>query len=250
MARILRHESSLSRQRRALETELRRTPWLRPLVWTPALLVALFALLAHSLSVPARVALAVLPPLLAFGYEWRLREIAAESKFLEGGRSGERRLADRFADQLADDHLILNDLDLRIAHERFQIDHLILAPSGIWIVESKYWAGTLSGDVADRTWLQTRPRRPSVRVKSPLFQVLRQRDMFLALFNTGLPEEHVHALAVFTHPHVTLDISRNRDQALLIKAAIRLLNDRCFDPPVWTPEAMQALADRILATQS
>jgi hypothetical protein len=255
MAKILRHETTLGARRRALDRGLRSLPLQRLALY--GILLALLALLwlwpspspLPRRALTARAAATLLLAALAVGWEWHLREAAAEAVNLRAGERGEQALAARFADQLADDHLILNDLSFKIAHERFQIDHLILAPSGIWVVESKYWSGTLSGDASDHTWLQSRPHRPSVRVKSPVFQVRRQRDMFISLFNTGLPEDHIHALAVFTHPRVRLEISRNRNQALLVKDAIRLLNDACFDPPVWPPEAMQSLADRVLASQ-
>lgn len=256
MAKILRHETTLGARRRALDRDLRARP-----LWRLAVYGALAALLAllwlwpagkplDSRAIRNRAFATALLAAFAVGWEWHLREAAAEAVNLRAGERGEQALAARFADQLADDHLILNDLSFKIAHERFQIDHLILAPSGIWVVESKYWAGTLSGDVSDHSWLQTRSRGAPVRVKSPVFQVRRQRDMFRALFNTGLSEDHVRALAVFTHPRVTLQITRNDNQALLVKDAIRLLNDACFDPPVWPPEAMQSLASRILASQS
>jgi len=256
MARILRHETTLGARRRAIARDLRARPLQRLAVY--GVLAVLLVLVwfwpvrapRPRRAVAARAGATLFFAALAVGWEWHRRELAAEAVNLRAGERGEQALAARFADQLADDHLIINDLDLRIAHERFQIDHLILAPSGIWIVESKYWAGTLSGDVSDHQWLQRRPHRPAVRVKSPVLQVRRQRDMFVSLFNTGLPDDAVRALAVFTHPHVALEISRNHGQALRVADAIRLLNDHCFDTPVWTPEAMQALADRVIASQS
>ena len=256
MARILRHETTLGARRRALDRGLRSLPLQRIALY--GVLLALLALLwlwpspspLRGRALVSRAAASLFLAALAVGWEWHLREAAAEAVNLRAGERGEQALAARFADQLADDHLILNDLSFKIAHERFQIDHLILAPSGIWVVESKYWSGTLSGDASDHTWLQSRPRRPATRVKSPVLQVRRQRDMFISLFNTGLSEDHIRALAVFTHPRVRLEITRNRSQALLIKDAIRLLNDACFDPPVWSPDAIPSLASRIISSQS
>ena len=233
MAKILRHETTLGARRRALDRDLRARPLWRLAVY--GVLAALLALLwfyptrapRSGRAVFGRAAATALLAALAVGWEWHRRELAAEAVNLRAGERGEQALAARFADQLADDHLILNDLSFRIAHERFQIDHLILAPSGIWVVESKYWSGTLSGDVSDHSWIQSRPHRPDARVKSPVLQVRRQRDMFASLFNTGLPDDAIRALAVFTHPRVTLRISRNQQKALLVKDAIRLLNDAC-----------------------
>lgn len=264
MAKILRSETSLGRRQRELEDELRRSGLGTVIVWS------LIALGVAALLIPALVTCirsgnwtgagapnwlargisSVLLVALGVGYRWRLREIAEEAHNLEGGQRGEHRLAERLAEQLADDHLILNDLDLRIAHERFQIDHLVLAPSGIYVLESKYWGGTLSGDVKDHQWTQSAPNRKPRPVKSPVIQVLRQRRMFISLFPDGLPDDQVRAFAVFTHPRVNLRLTGNTPPvAMRIQDAIRTINDRCFDPPVWTAEAMQAFANRVLASQ-
>ena len=182
---------------------------------------------------------------LAAGYEVRLREIAAESRNIEGGRRGERKMADLLAEQLADDHVVLNDLDFRIAHERCQIDHLVLAPSGIFVVESKFWAGTLVGDVRDTQWTQKQSGNRSKIVKSPVLQAERQRRMFIALLASKVPDDRVHALAVFTHPAVKLQISNSKDKVFLVRDAVRFINDRCFDPPVLSPAEVLELAERI-----
>lgn len=264
MAKILRSETSLGRRQRELEDELRHSGVGTFIVW------GLVALGVAALLIPALVTCvrsgnwtgaaapnwlargisSVLLVALGVGYRWRLREIAEEAHNLEGGQRGEHRLAERLAEQLADDHLILNDLDLRIAHERFQIDHLVLAPSGIYVLESKYWGGTLTGDTKDHQWTQSAPHRKARPVKSPVIQVQRQRRMFISLFPGGLPDDQVRAFAVFTHPKVVLRLTGNNPPvAMRIQDAIRTINDRCFDPPVWPPEAMQTFAERVLASQ-
>ena len=150
MAKILRSETSLLKRQLAIGRELSRGTPMRLAVWGGALAAA--ALLgAHSVRTHTfhGAIFAALALVFAVGYEVHLREIAVENRNLEGGRRGERKMAERLAEQLADDHVILNDLELRVAHERAQIDHLVIAPSGIYVIESKFWAGTLAGDVGD-----------------------------------------------------------------------------------------------------
>lgn len=246
MARILRTETSLLRRQNAIARELSLRRYTRLAAWGAALAVVLWGgLHAVRHGTPGGGLVAGFALVLAAGYEVRLREIAGESRNLEGGRRGEQKMAERLADQLADDHLILNDLDFRIAHERCQIDHLVVAPSGLFVIESKFWAGTLSGDVRDTQWTQTRPGGRSKIVKSPVLQVERQRRMLTALLATKVPEDRIHALAVFTHPAVRLRIANGDGKALLVRDAIRFINDRCFDPPVLTPAEALELAERI-----
>ncbi|NLB66557.1 MAG: NERD domain-containing protein [Lentisphaerae bacterium] len=253
MARILRSETSLQRRQRAIVRELSLRKPLRWAIWclTIALLVW-GACHAWRTGTWIGLVLSGFAVLCAAGYEVHLREIVAEHRNLEGGRRGERRMAERLAEQLANDHIIINDLDFRIAHERFQIDHLVLAPSAIYIIESKFWAGTLSGDIRDTQWLQSRANGRGRSVKSPVLQAERQRRMFIAQQTTNIPDDRIYALAVFTHPAVQLNITgtQNQEKVFRVQDAIRFINDRCFDPPILTPDQLQQLADTIIRRQA
>ena len=246
MAKIFRSENSLLRRQNAIGRELSLRNITRLLVWGAALAIILWGVataILHGALGGAIAAAFVL--VLAIGYEVHLREIAHERHCIEGGRRGEQKMADLLAEQLADDHVILNDLELRVAHERAQIDHLVLAPAGIYVVESKFWAGKLSGDVGDAQWTQRKSNGATVSVKSPVRQCERQRRMFITLLASKVPEDRIHALAVFTHPFVELRISNAKDRVFLTRDAIRFINDRCFEPPVLTPAEVLELAEKI-----
>ena len=246
MAKILRSETSLLNQQLAIGRELARSKVTRFVVWGVALAIILWGTAAsvlHGHAGSAVVAAFVL--VLAVGYEVHLREIARESHFIEGGRRGEQKMADLLAERLADDHVILNDLELRVGHERAQIDHLVIAPSGIYVVESKFWTGVLSGDVHDAQWTQKKTNGDGRHVKSPVQQCERQRRMFITLLASKVPEDRIHALAVFTHRFVNLQIAHSKDRVFLTNDAIRFINDRCFDPPVLTTAEALELAEKI-----
>ena len=49
--------------------------------------------------------------------------------------AGERRLARRLNDELADIAVVLHDRE--VPNTRGNIDHLVVAPSGIWIIHAK-----------------------------------------------------------------------------------------------------------------
>ncbi len=246
MAKILRSETSLLRRQLAIGRELARRKATRFVVWGATLAIVLWGTAAfalHGRAGSAVVAAFVL--VLAAGYEVHLREIARESHFIEGGRRGEQKMAELLAERLADDHVILNDLELRVAHERAQIDHLVIAPSGIYVIESKFWAGTFSGDVRDAHWTQTKSNGTVRHMKSPVQQCERQRRMFITLLASKVPEDRIHALAVFTHRFVNLQIANSKNRVFPTNDAIRFINDRCFDPPVLTPAEVLELAEKI-----
>ena len=246
MAKILRSETSLLKRQLAIGRELSRGGAVRIAAWAVAFVAAALlgahSVLTHTFHGAIFGALALV---FAVGYEVHLREIAVENRNLEGGRRGEQKMAERLAEQLADDHVILNDLELRVAHERAQIDHLVLAPSGIYVIESKFWAGTLTGDAGDAQWTQTKSDGTTRSVKSPVQQCERQRRMFITLLAAKVPEDRIHALAVFTHPAVQLRIANAKDRVFTTRDAVRFINDRCFEPPVLAPAAVMELAEQI-----
>ena len=249
MAKILRSETSLGRRESELRRELARTFWLRVVAWGPvAVLSILLAAAAVRRASPWPLVGIPVLALLGLGVELRRREMADEVRNLEGGRRGENKMASILAERLADDHLVLNDLELRLGHDRAQIDHLVLAPSGIYVIESKYWAGTLSGDVVDSNWTQKNHGIPRT-VKSPVKQCERQRRMLISLFNLRLPDDRIHPMAVFTHPRARLEIRGAEGRAFTLNQAVRYINDHCFDSPVLSPSDLRTLADEILRRQ-
>lgn len=250
MAKILRSESSLGKWQKTLDRELGRRKITRTIVW--GLAAACFAWgvttsILNGSYVGLLVGLFFL--VLAGGYEVRLREIAIESRNLEGGRRGEQKMANALAERLPENHLILNDLEFSLGFDRCQIDHLVLAPSGIFVIESKYWAGTLTGDVHDTQWTQRRAKGDTKLVKSPVLQNERQRRMFITLLATKVPEDRVFGLAVFSHPHVKLLITNRANRALLLTETIHFINGKYYDPAVLSDEQMKEIADHIQRSQ-
>jgi len=49
---------------------------------------------------------------------------------------------------------------------------------------------------------------------------------------------------------VELHIANGENRAFLIRDAIRFINDRCFEPPVLTPEQVQEIAESVLRQQT
>ena len=251
MAKILRNETSLRHRQETIQRELGVRQITRLVAWSIVLAIAVWELIAtiHNETYTG-IVVAGVAIMLGAGYEVHLREIEKEIRNIEGGRRGEQKMAEQLAEQLAEDHVILNDLELRIAHERCQIDHLVIAPSGIFVIESKYWAGTLSGEADAAQWTQQRPNGFTRHVKSPVAQSERQRRMFIALLAARIPENRIHALAVFTHPGVELKISNSKNRVFLVREAIRFINERCFDPPALSPSEVLEIAEQILRHQA
>lgn len=78
------------------------------------------------------------------------------------GRIGERRVARRLRDGLGQEYEILNDIYLPSREgETTQIDHIVVSPYGIFVVETKNWTGWIFGDARSAKWTQTVYRKKS-----------------------------------------------------------------------------------------
>lgn len=52
------------------------------------------------------------------------------------------------------DAKVLNDVYLPLYEETTQIDHILVAPFGVMVIETKNWAGSIYGDPSEEQWLQ------------------------------------------------------------------------------------------------
>lgn len=71
------------------------------------------------------------------------------------GKKGERKVT-KILKKYArfNDVKILNDVYLPLYDETTQIDHILIAPFGVMVIETKNWAGSVYGNPAEEKWLQ------------------------------------------------------------------------------------------------
>ncbi len=108
---------------------------------------------------------------------------------------GEAMVADTIDNHFERPHLLLNNVTLPTADGTTQIDHVLVADTGIFVIETKHYSGWIFGNPSDSQWTQT-----IFRHKTPFQNPLRQNHGHVktlqALFE--LPEENFHSLVVFT----------------------------------------------------
>jgi hypothetical protein len=135
------------RRRRAVE----RTAWSRGLPWRVAAVVAaglLAGLLAARLA-PRLTALAVV--VAAVGLAWGLRfRPSADTRAWRRGATGERRTARLLAPLEHRGWAVLHDL--AIPGSEANIDHLVLGPGGVLVIDSKQYRGRLRLDAYGMLW--------------------------------------------------------------------------------------------------
>ena len=127
---------------------------------------AVFALLIYRILSTLQVGILeeaglvfLLVPLAAFYFYLRKYHIYS------GGLQGEKQVAKILTSTLNDDYYLLNDLYLRDGGG--DIDHIVLGPNGVFILETKNWSGNIScnGDEWQRVGKRNFSGSPSRQVK-------------------------------------------------------------------------------------
>ncbi|MBC7343684.1 MAG: NERD domain-containing protein [Clostridia bacterium] len=139
---------------------------------------------------------------------WALKPLAelsfdaARAKDASRGEGGEDAAAVRLWLFLSRDWVLVNDVVLEPEPDEFaQIDHVLVGPPGIYLVETKAWEGALMGN-RDR-W-KRKQGSSWVPCESPTRQNLRHKRLFLKwlagtrLDLPGHPEEYVTPVVLFT----------------------------------------------------
>ena len=141
--------SALTHYRRRRATEL--AAWTRTLAWR-APLVAAAGLAGGGLAATAGLPHAGLLGLaVATLVGWRLRFRPSEAaRSWQRGAAGERRTA-RLLRRLARDGFVFHDLAAP-GNSRANVDHLVIGPSGVFVIDSKQWTGEVLQGADGLVW--------------------------------------------------------------------------------------------------
>jgi hypothetical protein len=141
--------SALAEYRRRRAEEL--AAWTRSLAWRAPLVAA------AGLTVRVLAALVGLPQaglaglVVAALVGWRLRFRPSEqARTWQRGAHGERRTA-RLLDRLTRDGYVFFH-DLAVPDSPAQVDHLVIGPSGVFVIDSKQWSGSVHQGTDGLVW--------------------------------------------------------------------------------------------------
>jgi hypothetical protein len=108
---------------------------------------------------------------------------------------GEALVAETISQQFKGRHLLLNNITLPAAGGTTQIDHVLIADTGIFVIETKHYSGWIFGHPQESQW--TRQHYQSrIRFQNPLHQNHGHIKALHTLF--ALPDELFHSVVVFT----------------------------------------------------
>ena len=166
------------------------------LIFIASSLQALFKL---SLSFFVEAGLLIsLVPLVGFYFYLRKYHIYG------GGWEGEKQVIKLLSNKLSDDYILLNDLYLQGGGG--DIDHVVLGPNGIFVLETKNWSGniTCNGDLWQRSGKQNFKGSPSRQVKRNASTIKNIIDSSPAFRPLGI---YVEGIVVFTNNHAALHLN-------------------------------------------
>ena len=141
------------------------TAWTRTLPWRIAVIVGVGAvggLLGGLLTPRLRLVVGSLAALAA-GWELRFRPSPAARAWRRGA-AGERRTARLLVPLERHGWAVLHDL--AVPGSRANLDHLLIGPGGVFVIDSKQYRGRLQLDPCGRLWHGRYPLAPTLRAVS------------------------------------------------------------------------------------
>jgi hypothetical protein len=200
MARILTEESSLTRRRQKLDGETRVLAQL--LRWEAGLAVALVAagVAVYFYNGQATLLTLGLAAAVFFvAHALRVKQNTRESRIVEAGLRGETMVTRQLAEGLDQTHYLLNDVTLKAGRNRAQIDHVVIAPNGLFAIETKHWRGRIEGRAEDERWRQIKQTGEApIPVANAVRQTQRHQSVLRAcLADAELDWPDVQSIVIF-----------------------------------------------------
>ncbi|KGG88825.1 NERD domain-containing protein [Comamonas thiooxydans] len=119
-----------------------------------------------------------------------------------------------------------------------QIDHLIFSPYGLFVLETKNYRGWIFGTEKQREWTQQIFRKRS-RFQNPLRQNYKHIKTLQSLLD--IAPEHLHSVIAFVG-----DCEFKTEMPAHVTRGLGFVGHiQSFTQPVWSPEQMQALLDKL-----
>lgn len=146
---------------------------------------------------------------------------------------------------LPDSYYLINDV--KIGSDRGNIDHIVLGPNGIFVIESKNYSGIIecNGDKWDRIY-----EDKIYEINSPSKQVKRNAMKIKKIiehtnYREVLSNLWVNGIVVFTNPDINLKIMNPTVPVLKVEELAEYIANK-KDNIVLSPKEIRELADVIL----
>jgi len=126
------------------------------------------------------------------------------------GFEGEKQVTNVLSSTLSDDYFLINDVQL-VAGKRGNIDHVVLGPTGIFVLETKNHSGKIVCYEDSWTGIGQNPFTQARVNASRVYKVIKASG----IFESKLP--WIQAVAVFANKKVELDIRKAPSNVEVLK---------------------------------
>ncbi|MDR0797824.1 MAG: NERD domain-containing protein [Nitrososphaerota archaeon] len=131
----------------------------------------------------------------------------------KSGRQGEKTVIKKLTNKLNDEYTLINSVYLKKGGG--DIDHIILGPTGIYVLETKNWSGKI---ICNGTQWQRPGKKlqnnPSVQVRNNTQKIKKMVDSSPLFQGLNI---YVEGLIVFTNTHANLSINNSTVPVLRIQ---------------------------------
>ncbi|MBT2639524.1 NERD domain-containing protein [Bacillus sp. ISL-39] len=174
----------------------------------------------------------------------RKTELSPQDKFqlwtMEKGFTGEM-IFDRMTENLAEERYIIDDLLLQVNNSYFQLDKVIIAQDGVYLIDVKYHEGDyyLDGDKLYSV-------RTSREYKNPVIQLTRSETLFRQLLQNLKMNQLVRASVIFNNPEFTL-YQAPMDQPIILPTQVNRFLKELNCTPSKLDDSHKKLAQALLS---
>lgn len=122
-------------------------------------------------------------------YKWNLPKIK--------GMAGEKQVARILNTLDPNEYILMNDLYLpKEDGKTTQIDHILIGPQGIFVIETKNYKGWITGSEHKQAWTQTNYKRKD-KFYNPIWQNAGHIKALQAAIGESLNDVLIHSIIVF-----------------------------------------------------
>lgn len=138
----------------------------------------------------------------------------------KSGLTGERAVVKNISDKLSSDYSIFNDVLLKDGKRSGNVDHIIVGPTGIFVMETKNNKGVVTYDGYNWKGISGNPSQQAVSNMFRIKDILKNCEVFKekALY--------VNAVVLFTNSKINLKISKDPEWCKVFQ--IKKLTDSCL----------------------
>lgn len=112
------------------------------------------------------------------------------------GKIGEWIVKRNISDELGDGYQDIHDLTFYDEYGTTQIDHIIISPFGLFVIETKNYIGWIFANERQKVWIQ-QIYKNRYKFQNPLHQNYRHINVVTKLLKEMIGPEHIHSLVVF-----------------------------------------------------